>query len=863
VSEEGMPRHPPDEEPTRSYPRDSAQPQSKVGNYRLLQRVGEGGMGEVWEAEQLEPVKRRVALKLIKWGMQTREVIARFESERQALALMDHPNIARVFDGGATAEGRPYFVMELVRGVPLTQYCDDHRLDTRERLDLYLQICDGIQHAHHKGIIHRDLKPSNVLVSDSDEGQPSAKIIDFGVAKAISQRLTEQTLFTQLGQWVGTPEYMSPEQAAMSTEVVDTRSDVYALGVILYELLVGAPPLDGEKLRRAGFDELRRHIREAAVEKPSRRLSSLGAKSTRVAERRRTEPVALVRSLRGDLDWIALKALEKDRTRRYSSASELAADIGRYLRDEAVLARPPSTSYRLSKFVRRHKTGVVAATVVLVSLVAGTGVSLWQAVRATAAERVARQEAATARQVSDFLVQLFHVSDPDEALGNEIRAREILDQGARRIESELADQPLVQARLMSTMGTVYRKLALYDRAEPLFRQSLAMREELLPASDLAVAESLHSLGELLLAQNHTEEAESLIRRALATVEATRGPDHPDLAPILVDLAGVELARDRFDAAEAGVRRALAIQEESLEPGDPQIATTLLSLAGIRSLQGHVEDAPALLERALEINEQALGPDHPDTQTVMTVLGSRLAESGDFERAEALLRRAVASGERVLGPDHPRLAGRLTNLAIFLARRGELEEAEALFERSLSLYTEAYGPRHPSVAAAEGNLAWGQHLLGKLEEAEQRFERALVMTEEVWSGQQSSLAILLRDFADLRMEQQRYREAEVLQRRCLEIREAVLGAGHLLVAECAHELANSLRAQGKLADAEMHYRRALAIREDRLGAAVSQVADVLEDYALLLRDADRADEATPLEVRAAAIRTKKAALTTSR
>ena len=366
-------------------PPPQASPPNQIGPYKILEKIGEGGMGVVYVAEQERPLRRRVALKLIKLGMDTKQVLARFESERQALALMDHPAVAKVFDAGTTPDGRPYFAMEYVQGVPLTEYCDRHKLTTRARLELFRKVCDGVQHAHQKAIIHRDLKPSNVLVAIQDE-KPMPKIIDFGVAKATAQRLTEQTVYTELGALIGTPEYMSPEQAEMTGQNIDTRTDVYSLGVMLYEMLVGALPFEPKELRSAGFDEIRRKIREDDPPRPSTRVSSLGERSTITAKNRQTDPSRLQSQLRGDLDWITMKALEKDRTRRYGSPAELASDLGRHLGDEPVLASPPSTVYRARKFVRRHRVGVaVTAAGVLVLL--AFAVTMTVQTGRTAAER--------------------------------------------------------------------------------------------------------------------------------------------------------------------------------------------------------------------------------------------------------------------------------------------------------------------------------------------------------------------------------------------------------------------------------------------------------------------------------------------
>ncbi|MCX6925929.1 MAG: serine/threonine-protein kinase [Verrucomicrobia bacterium] len=375
-------------------------PGTVVGHYKLLQQIGEGGCGVVYMAEQEEPIRRRVAFKVIKLGMDTKQVIARFEAERQALALMDHPNIAKVFDAGATETGRPYFVMELVRGIRITDYCDQNNLSTEQRLDLFIQVCHAIQHAHQKGIIHRDIKPSNILVTIND-GVPVPKVIDFGIAKATEQRLTDKTLFTAFEQFIGTPAYMSPEQAEMTSLDIDTRSDIYSLGVLLYELLTGLTPFDKETLAKAAFDEMRRMIRETEPPNPSTRLNTLSQDALgTVAKHRQAEPAALSRLVRGDLDWIVMKCLEKDRKRRYETANNVALDIEHHLRHEPVSAAAPSTAYQAQKFIRRHKAGLAMAAALVLLLGGGVVVSSLQAIRAIRAEREQarlRQQAEEAR----------------------------------------------------------------------------------------------------------------------------------------------------------------------------------------------------------------------------------------------------------------------------------------------------------------------------------------------------------------------------------------------------------------------------------------------------------------------------------
>ncbi len=450
-------------------------PGDRIGRYKLLQLIGEGGFGSVYMAEQEEPVRRKVALKIIKLGMDTKQVIGRFEAERQALALMEHPNIAKVIDAGATETGRPYFVMELVKGIPITEYCDTNALSTVERIRLFIPVCQAVQHAHQKGIIHRDIKPSNVMVTLHD-GAPVPKVIDFGIAKATTRRLTEKTVFTEFRQFIGTPEYMSPEQAELSGLDIDTRSDIYSLGVLLYELLAGATPFDAKALRGAAFGEIQRIIREEEPAKPSTRFSHLGTASVAIAMNHHSDPNSLARELRGDLDWITMKCLQKDRTRRYSAAAELAADIERHLVHEPVVAGPPGATYRVRKFVRRNRMLVVCVVTVFVVLVAAAVVSAWFAVQATQAKQLAEaqrtearrqaaaatraqqeaeHQAAVAGAVVDFLNKdLLAAVDPRSARGREVTVREVVAKASDAITGRFKDAPLVEASTRTMLGEV-------------------------------------------------------------------------------------------------------------------------------------------------------------------------------------------------------------------------------------------------------------------------------------------------------------------------------------------------------------------------------------------------------------------------
>jgi non-specific serine/threonine protein kinase/serine/threonine-protein kinase len=818
----------------------------RIAHYSIQRLLGEGGMGEVWEAEQREPVRRRVALKLIRAGMNNKEVVARFESERQALALMDHPNIARVFDAGATEQGRPYFVMEYVQGERITAYCDRHRLTTRERLGLFIEVCDGVQHAHHKGVIHRDIKPSNLLVSIQDD-RPMPKIIDFGVAKATSRRLTDKTMVTQLGMLIGTPEYMSPEQAEMTTLDIDTRTDVYSLGVVLYELLVGAPPFEFDELRRAGVDELRRKVREDEPPSPSNRFISLGGTSTRIAAERRTDPPSLARQLRGELDWIVMRALEKDRTRRYASPAELAADIRRHLNDEPVLAGPPSTVYRVRKFVRRHRLGVTAASMVLLALVIGATAVTFGMLRARTAEAGAKQDAATAEQVSGFLVGLFQVSDPSRARGNTITAREILDEGARRIRGELIDQPEVQARMMATIGAVYRGLGLYDSAQELLEEALVIREAHLAPDDPAILWNLFDLAWLAMELNDYTRAVEITERSMPLARQILDPDSAELARVLAGVGMVRWDQQRYEESEELLRRAVAIWDQKSAVSDPFLGTALDGLGRALTQKGQLDQALEYLERAQTFRRETLGPDHPDMAASMMFLAKLHERRGEQAQAQALYQLALEMVERTRGPNHPTMVEALRLNAGFFYHRGELDKARSFYERALDLVEQVARPDDqdlPGLAEEYGELLVG---LGEHEQVRALHDRVLAFLgpEGVDHPTYSRIAHYLGHALSNR---QAYAEARFYAERALATRERNLTPDNEWIAWTLDLTARTWEHTGKLEEATALFERALAIMERTHGPDHAELSWTLTNLGWNLTRLRRFEEARPFHER---------------
>jgi len=761
-----------------------------VGPFRVIELLGQGGMGAVYLAEQTQPFRRRVAVKVIKPGMDSDQVIARFETERQALALMNHPNVARVLDAGTTSDGRPYFVMEHVPGVPITDYCDRHTLNTRERLKLFLSVCDAVQHAHQKGIIHRDLKPSNVLVALQDD-VPVPKVIDFGVAKAIEQRLTEKTLYTEFGQLVGTPEYMSPEQAEMTVLDIDTRSDIYSLGVLLYELLVGALPFDRKALRRTPAHDLPRLLSHEDPVTPSTRLSTLGADAADVAKKRRTDSAALRKQLRGDLDWITMKALEKDRARRYSTASQLADDIERYLSSQPVMAGPPSASYRIQKFVARNRGPVIAAAVVLLALVAGLAASSVLYFRAERERQRADTQMRIAKRVSEFLTGLFEVSDPTEAKGREVTARELLDKGATSING-MKDQPVAQATLMDTMGHVYYTLGLYDQAANLLESAVRIRRQQLGPNSLDLALSTFNLAAVRVERGDSQEAERLAREALRIREQQLPPNDPDLARA-VHLLGIAMQEaQRIDEAERYYKRAAEIMRQA--PGDNEV-----DLAGIQNdlatLYQEKADYPKALElyqESARVRRKRLGDSDPTTVQVIVNMAGTLQLAGRYDEAAPLYKEGLARQRQVYGNEHPLVATTVGNLALVEHELHNDVESERLFREAIAIQRKTVGENSLGVAISTSGLAKALQGQKQYAEAERLFRHAIDIERSSLGEQHPAYGIDSSNLAELLMDMKRYAEAEPLLLTAERVLIASSGENHPRVAKTRRRLVRLYR-----------------------------------------------------------------------
>jgi serine/threonine protein kinase/tetratricopeptide (TPR) repeat protein len=681
-------------------------PGTIIGPYKLLEQIGEGGMGVVFMAEQTRPVRRKVALKIVKPGMDTRQVVARFEAERQALALMDHPNISRVLDAGGTESGRPYFVMDLVRGIPITDYCDRNRLGIGQRLELFVVVCQAVQHAHQKGVIHRDLKPSNVLVTIID-GAAFPKVIDFGVAKAMGHQLTERTLYTGFAQLLGTPLYMSPEQAELSGVDADTRSDIYSLGVLLYELMTGTTPFEAEAFRKAGFDEIRRMIREQDPPRPSTRLSTLGATLATVSMNRSTEPLKLTRTVRGELDWIVMKCLEKDRSRRYETANGLAVDVRRYLEDEPVAACPPSAWYRFGKLARRNRTALITAGLVALALLIGTGVSAYLAIRATRAEAAARDEADKAKAINEFLEKdlLVQASPMNNAVQEGLTLREVLDRASEQVGTRFSTKPLVEAAIRCTIGETYAALGAQEKGRQHLARAIEIYRREKGPEAVETANAMVGLGEALWRMGKAPDAEPILREATDCLVRALGEEHPDALSAMLRLGHTCRDVRKLEEEEKWLTKSVGIAKGFRDKHGTQIlGAAMADLAECYMLQGKLSQAEPLAVEVLGLSRRELGEDDPITTWSRSVIERIYKAQGKLLLAEQVARERLASRRRVVGEAHGETLEVMSDLAQLCVEQGKVREAEAAWREVLTAY-ERVAAKAPDRPLPQNNLAW--------------------------------------------------------------------------------------------------------------------------------------------------------------
>jgi tetratricopeptide (TPR) repeat protein len=790
--------------------------------------------------------------------MDTRQVIARFEVERQALALMDHPNIARVLDAGATDSGRPFFVMELVKGVAITEFCDLNQLAPVARLHLFIDVCHAIQHAHHKGVIHRDIKPSNVLVTLHD-GVPVVKVIDFGIAKAMQQKLTEQTLFTAYGQMIGTPAYMSPEQAQLSALDIDTRTDVYALGVLLFELLTGTTPLQSARLSGAGYDELQRLIREEPTPRPSTRLSSLGDTATVLANQRGLDVKRLVQLLAGDLDWVVMKALEKDRNRRYDTPTSFAEDVARYLGREAILARPPSTAYKAKKFVQRHAAAVLTGCAMAAALLAGTALAFWQAIVATRAQQEALAAAAAEKKAKELALALeaqskavldfvdnhvFAAARPrgqERGLGPDVTLRRAVETALPYVEKSFTHQPLVEARLRLTLGRSFSYLGEAKTAAEQYEAARARYLEHLGPDHPDTLLSMYYLAISYAALGRNADALQLRLETLQKRQAQLGPDHPDTLRSMNGLANSYNELGRYGEALQLRQQTLALQKVRLGSDHPDTLISMGNLASSYAELGRYADALQLRQETLALVKGQLGPDHPDTLRGMVGLANSYTDCGRHTDALQLRLETLALQKAKLGSEHPDTLMSMSNLAISYAELGRHSDAFKLREETVALMKVKLGPDHPETLRNMNSLALSSAALGRHADAVKLYEQTLVLQRvKIGPDHPDTLAGMYNlgiSYAELG----RHNDAFKLRQQTLALMKTRLGPDHPETLRSMNSLAVSHAALGRHAVALPLYEQTLALQKDKLGPSnpdtLMSMHNLAISYAALGRHAD--------------------------
>jgi serine/threonine-protein kinase len=788
----------------------------RIGPYRVTRLIGRGGMGAVYEAERDDDqFRQKVAIKIIKSGMDTDFVRDRFLRERRILASLDHPHIARLFDGGSTPDGSPYFVMELVTGEPITTYCRRHRLTVNEKLQLFRLVCSAVQHAHQRLVIHRDLKPSNILITE-DGAARLPKLLDFGIAKLLSPDPSQAITRTETELRLMTPEYASPEQAR--GQAVATTTDVYSLGVVLYELLTERRPHEFKTYSPA---EIERAICETQIEEPSK-----------VVDQMTGAPTKLSRQLAGDLDNILLMAMRKEPARRYQSVEQFSEDIRRYLAGMPVVARKDTFGYRAGKFIRRHKAGVTILALLLIMVIVMTV----QAARIAQERDRANQEAATAQAVTQSLMAMFEFADPGKSRGDVITARELLDEGADKVVRELKHQPVVQARLLDTIGHLYQSIGAYDREQPLLEEALRLQRQALGPEHPDVATSLSHLAELAKLKGDYAGSESLFREALAMRRKLLGNDRQEVAEILNNLGALLVDRGNFKEAEPMLREALALRRKLFGEEHREVAGSLSSLGRLMSDTGKFHEAELLYRQSLTMLRKLFGEEHPLVANEMNNLAAMLQEQGDFKGAKTLFSDTLAMRRKLLGEEHPDVAISLANLASALQDTGELEESERLYRQTLALRRKLFGEEHPRLATTMNNLATLLRDKGDYEEAESLFRQSLAIRRKRLGDEHWDVGGSLYSLAALLYLRGQYDEAEKMQRQAIGIFQKSLKPEHWMIhrshsdiGACLTKLKRYREAEEQLLTGYAGLQAALGDKHTQTQKAISRLIDLYDSW----------------------------------
>ena len=799
----------------------------RIGAYRIIREIGRGGMAVVYLGERDDQnYRKQVAIKMVPPGIGTEQVLQRFRNERQTLAALDHSNIVKLLDGGSSEDGSPYLVMEYVDGLPIDQYCDLNKLSINDRLRLFREVCSTVQYAHQNLVIHRDVKPGNILITK--EGLP--RLLDFGIAKLLNPECSQMPLVTRIDARPMTPEYASPEQ--VRGDPVTSATDIYSLGVLLYELLTGHHPY---LVKDSSWRDIERLVCEKDPLPPSTRVSTDREHLKATAEMRLVEPKQLVKLLRGDLDWITMKALEKEPNRRYATASELSAEIDRYLSHEPVLARPSSASYRARKYFRRHPVGVsVAAGLVL--LLAGFAVTQSLQLRRITRERD------RANRVTEFMEGMFRVSDPSEARGNSITAREILDKASKDIDTGLAQDPELQAQMMHVMGDVYKGLGLFPRAQLLFQHSADIRRRALGPQDAETLRSMDDLAWILNQEGHAAEAEKLQREIFDTRRRIFGPQNLDTLKSMSNLAWTLDREGDYAEAEKLERDVLDVRRRVVKTDDRETAATMNNLAATLGHEGHLLEAEKLKRETLDIRRRILGPENPETLTAMNNLAVTLQQEGHYAEAEKLQRDTLNIQRRILGPEHPDTLRSMNNLARTLVREDHVAEAVQLQREALATKQRILGPEHQDTLWAMKELAQALAQEGQYSEAEKLQRQTLEIQRRVLGPERPNTLSTMSNLAATLNGEGHYREAEKLQRRTIELMRQVLGPEHPDTLMTTDELAQTLDKEGHYEEAEKLARETLETQRRVLGPEHPDTANTAYDLACVLAHGGRNDEA---------------------